>query len=131
LVSFWDHTNFLAQTPLSNGIASFTLPSLSAGSHVVSATYNSDTIFASSSGSVVAATPFMAGLNVLSNGWAQLSFTNSSGAPFSVLGSGDMSVPLSNWSVLGSAVEILPGQFQFTDSQTTNSDQQFYRVRSP
>jgi hypothetical protein len=131
LVSFWDHAAFLGQVPLTNGATSFRLPSLSIGSHAVSATYNSDTTFASSSGNVLAATPFSTTVSMLTNGAGQLNFSNSSAAPFDVLASGDMTLDLSNWAVLGQAIEVLPGQFNFTDYQATNGLQQFYRVRSP
>jgi hypothetical protein len=40
-------------------------------------------------------------------------------------------MPLSNWTTLGAATEVSPGQFQFTDPQATNTPQRFYRVRSP
>ena len=35
------------------------------------------------------------------------------------------------WTVLGSAVEISPGLFHFTDPWVTNFPQRFYRLRSP
>jgi hypothetical protein len=43
----------------------------------------------------------------------------------------NLTVPLSNWTVLTNITEISPGRFQFADAQTTNSPQRFYRVRSP
>jgi hypothetical protein len=68
---------------------------------------------------------------VLANGAFQFAFANTPGVSFSVLGSTNPSVPLSNWTALGSVTEGPPGQFQFTDSQATNSPQRFYRVQSP
>jgi hypothetical protein len=38
---------------------------------------------------------------------------------------------LANWMPLGSASEIAPGQFRFTDTQTTNYAKRFYCTRSP
>jgi hypothetical protein len=64
-----------------------------------------------------------------SNGPVQLEFTNVIGASFIVLGSTDIFLPLTNWTKLGMATEISPGQFQFTDPDTTNFAQRFYRVR--
>jgi len=61
----------------------------------------------------------------------QFAFTNTSGATFSVLDATNLSPPLSNWPILGQAPEIAPGQFQFTDLQTTNNPKRFYRVSSP
>src|SRR5688572_21903782 len=40
------------------------------------------------------------------------------------------STAVTNWVALGSVTEVSPGQFQFTDRQTTNSHQRFYRVRT-
>jgi hypothetical protein len=65
------------------------------------------------------------------NGAFNISFTNTPATPFSVLATTNLALPLSNWMVLGGVTEPSPGQFQFTDSQATNSQQRFYRVRSP
>ena len=48
-----------------------------------------------------------------------------------MLGTTDLSLPLSNWTVLGALTDNPPGQFQFTDPQATNGALRFYRVRSP
>jgi hypothetical protein len=58
-------------------------------------------------------------------------FTNSPGARFTVLTSTNLALPLANWTVLGPPVEAPSGRYQFTDLQTTNRPQRFYRVRSP
>ena len=67
----------------------------------------------------------------LANGSFQLVFTNNSGGLFSVLASTNLALPFSNWTVIGGATEMSPGQFQYTDPQATNSPERFYRVRSP
>jgi hypothetical protein len=36
-----------------------------------------------------------------------------------------ISLPLNNWEVLGSAIEVSPGQFQFADTQATGNVQRF------
>jgi hypothetical protein len=61
----------------------------------------------------------------------QFSFTNTPGAPFTVLSTTNIALPLTNWTVRGSVTEISPGQFQFTDSQATGITRRFYLVRSP
>ena len=61
----------------------------------------------------------------------QLTFANTSRATFSVLSATNLSLPLSNWTVMGQALELATGQFQFTDPPTTNAPQRFYRVSSP
>jgi hypothetical protein len=67
----------------------------------------------------------------LPGGSFQFAFTNVSGASFTALGATNLSLPLSNWSVLGAPTEVSSGQFLFTDSQTTNYPRRVYRIRSP
>jgi hypothetical protein len=61
----------------------------------------------------------------------QFAFTNKPGVRFDVLMATNLALPLTNWTGLGSVTEVSSGQFQFTDSQATNSFPRFYRVRSP
>jgi hypothetical protein len=132
MVSFWDGTTVLAQMPLNtNGVASFTLTNLAAGAHAMTASYVSDTLFAASSGAVTAAPPWLKGGLNQSNGAFQITFSNVIGAPFTVLGSADVTLPLSDWSDVGPATETLPGQYQYGEPAATNGGQRFYRVRSP
>src|ERR1019366_1489853 len=66
----------------------------------------------------------------LTNGACQFCFTNIVGALFGVLATTNPALPLSNWTALGGATEVCPGQFQFTDPQATNTARRFYRLRS-
>jgi len=91
--------------------------------------------FAPSNGvlSVVAVQPVSFNLtssSQISGGGFQLSFTNLPGLGFTVLGSTNLTLPVSEWIVLGAPVENPPGTYQFTDAQVTNSVTRFYRVRS-
>jgi predicted outer membrane repeat protein len=62
----------------------------------------------------------------------QLMFSNNAlGATFTVLVTTNLSIPLNNWTVLGQPLQIAPGVFQFTDLETANNPQRFYRVSSP
>jgi hypothetical protein len=132
MVSFWDGSTFVYQAALNtNGIVACTATNLSGASHSISASYASDTFFAASSGVLVPTPPYLFGPTVLSNSLYQLSFSNISGAPFTVLYAPDFLSPSSNWTVLGLATETVPGQFEFTDTTATNTTQRFYRVRSP
>jgi hypothetical protein len=65
------------------------------------------------------------------NGAFQFGFTNIAGAMFSVLTTTNVSLPLSNWTTLGTVTDSPPGQFQFTDPQAANGTNRFYRVSSP
>jgi hypothetical protein len=80
----------------------------------------------------VTTSPLLTG-EAITNGTFGFSFTNVSGAGFTVLATTNISLPLSNWSNLGSATETPPGSghYQFSDPQAGTSAQRFYEVRSP
>jgi nitrite reductase/ring-hydroxylating ferredoxin subunit len=65
------------------------------------------------------------------NGVFEFSFTATPGASFTAVAATNLSLGLTNWTVLGAITEISPGKFQFTDPDATNNPQRFYRVRSP
>jgi len=76
--------------------------------------------------------PFaLTGVSLQTNGSFQFAFTNVAGAGFSALATTNLTLPSSNWTNLGAATEISPGQFQFIDPQAANNPQRFYRVTSP
>jgi hypothetical protein len=78
-----------------------------------------------------ATTPFYLSSQVsLENGVVQLKATNIPGASLTILGATNLSEPLSNWTILGTMSEMLPGEFKFTDTQA-NGPQRIYRLRSP
>jgi len=66
----------------------------------------------------------------LAGGAFQFSFAYTPGAGSTVFTTTNLALPFTNWTTLGSATEVSPGQFQFTDTQT-NLPRRFYRVRSP
>jgi len=61
----------------------------------------------------------------------QFTFTSASVADFTVLTATDVSLALTNWTVLGEVQQVAPGQYQFTDPQAATNRVRFYRVRSP
>lgn len=67
----------------------------------------------------------------LGNGTFQYSFTNIPDATFTALASTNLTLPLSNWTILGVVTQFASGQYQFTDFDATNHPQRFYRVSSP
>lgn len=133
MVSIWDGTNFLAQIELNtNGQASLTITNFVPGPHAIVARYFSDATYAASSGAIVGVPATLNQMQVMEDGTFVLGFTNISGAPFMVLSSTNALAPVSEWTVLGQASEILPGQFQYSDAQALNRDAvRFYRLRSP
>jgi uncharacterized delta-60 repeat protein len=77
------------------------------------------------------AIPLLSGLRLGGDGAFQLGFSNSNADIFTALATTNVFLPLSNWTVLGSAVEFSPGQYRFTDNSATNFPRRFYRIRSP
>ena len=74
--------------------------------------------------------PFLTGMQRIGTATMQFSFTNNPNGSFTVLASTNVSLPLSNWTVLGTATNLSNGVYQFTDPAATNPAS-FYRVRSP
>src|SRR5439155_26336311 len=131
MVSVWDTTNLLAQLPLGgNGSCAVTNQYQSGGSHAITASYASDTLFASSSGGLLASPGVVTGV-MMPDLSLSILFTNTIGLSFTVLGTPDPSLAFSNWAALGSASEVSPGSFQFADVTALSRAQRFYRVRSP
>jgi hypothetical protein len=133
MVSIWDGTNFLSQQELDgNGQISVTITNFAPGPHTVVARYYSDATYAASSAAVMGVPAILDQMQVMGDGTFVLGFTNVSGAPFTVLSSTDVLAPVSDWTVLGQASEILPGQFQYSDAHALNRDAvRFYMLRSP
>lgn len=73
----------------------------------------------------------LAGCGRTTNGAIQMTLTNVPGASLTALATTNLSLPLSNWTVLGAVPEISPGHFQFIDAASTNLPRRFYRVRCP
>jgi len=80
---------------------------------------------------LVVTRPVITGMEQLAGGFFQFTFTNTPGAQFDVLTTTNLSLPASEWTVLGPAYEYPPGRFQFMDVTTTNLPQRFYRLRWP
>ena len=75
--------------------------------------------------------PLLTNPSRLGDGRFQFSFTGSPGLSYGVLCATNLSVSLSNWTLLGPATETSPGQFQFTDPAAMSSPVRYYRVRCP
>jgi hypothetical protein len=133
MTSIWDGTNFLWQGDLNaGGQTSVTLTNFPPGPHGVVARYVSDATYAASSGALTGVPATLGQLQLLDDGTFVLGFTNLCGAPFTVLSSTNVDAPLSQWTVLGQAGEVFPGQFQYSDALALTRDaSRFYRLRSP
>jgi hypothetical protein len=96
-------------------------------SNITGIVYGPDATF-----TTLTVTPPQVNGTLLSSGAFQLSFTNVSGASFSVLATNDVTAPLATWPVIGHATESPAGSgtYQFTNGAPTNS-MQFYMLRQP
>jgi outer membrane protein assembly factor BamB len=68
---------------------------------------------------------------LLPDGSFQFDFTNIPGMGFSVFRSTNLSLPLTNWTLLGPMTENPPGQFRFIDPPADLDGPRLYRVRTP
>ena len=77
-------------------------------------------------------TIYLSGAAMISGSGCVLTFAATPGSHFVVVAATDVSLPLSNWTVLGSVPEVPSGsgQYEFTDLDATNLPYRFYRVRS-
>jgi hypothetical protein len=75
--------------------------------------------------------PKLANLSVVANGSFRFSFTNAPGYTFTVLGSTNAALAISNWTVLGTVTDSPAGFYQFTDSNAPANSRRFYVVRWP
>ena len=70
-------------------------------------------------------------ISLQSGGILQFGFTNAAAQVFTVLTTTNLLAPSTNWTRLGPASEIAPGQYQVRDPIDTNTVKRFYRVSSP
>jgi hypothetical protein len=74
----------------------------------------------------------ISGCSLTAAGQFQLQFTGVAGATYTVLCSTNLALPLGDWASVGTATNIAPGQYQFTDPATrTNQPKRFYLLRWP
>jgi uncharacterized repeat protein (TIGR03803 family) len=84
------------------------------------------TVFSFTLPSILLANPLK-----LPGGSFQFSFLHIAGSTNTVFATTNVALAFSNWASLGTATEVSPGHFQFTDTHATNITRRFYRVRSP
>jgi streptogramin lyase len=77
------------------------------------------------------AAPLLTGVAMLNNGAFQFGFSNNQSVSYTVWTTTNLSLPLTNWTLLGPPANNGSGQYQFTDPTATNNVQRFYRVSSP
>src|SRR6185436_11473956 len=73
--------------------------------------------------------PSMTNAYVQANGAMTFSFTNNPGLRFQILTSTNVALPLSQWTVIGTATESSPGNYHYATSTATNAER-FYVLRA-
>jgi hypothetical protein len=77
------------------------------------------------------AAPFLLSQPIkLQTGPVQFTFRNTPGLDFTVLSATNIGVPIGDWTSPGTATEVSPGHYQFTDA-TVDIPSRFYTVRCP
>ena len=75
--------------------------------------------------------PVIVNASTPTNGVFQFGFTNGTpGATYSVLFTTNVATPITNWIVIGTALQVGPDLWQFTDNSASNNAR-FYRLHSP
>jgi len=120
--------SWLIVGPITNGVVSFSFTANNGASRTAHITLFGVSIAITQAGGP----PILTGATLLSNGVFQFSFTNNSAASsFTVISTTNVSLPRSQWTVIGPPANVAPGLFQFTSAPLTNEPQRFYSVRSP
>jgi sugar lactone lactonase YvrE len=120
---------WLTISGITNGVVSFCFAANTGPSRTAHITLLGQTVPVTQG--VILTPPTLTGWTMLGNGVFQFAFSNNQGASFTVLSTTNLSLPLTNWSVIGAPTNISPGLFQFTSQPTTNDPQRFYRISSP
>jgi len=120
---------WLTISGITNGVVSFSFPINTGPSRTAHINLLGQTL--SITQGVIGTPPNLTGVQMLGNGAFQFAFTSTPGATFTVLSSTNLSLPLSNWTVVGVATNTAPGVFQFTTQPMKNDSQRFYIIRSP
>lgn len=121
--------SWLTITGVTDGVVSFSFTANSGAARTANITLLGQTIPITQG--TIGVPPLLTGIELLTNGLLRFSFTNTLSGLFTVISSTNLAVPLSEWTAVGSATNIGPGQFQFTTQLATNDTQLFYIIRSP
>lgn len=72
---------------------------------------------------------FLNNPTILPDGSFQFTFTNLPNRAFTIFGASDVAAPAVYWNALGAAIEVSPGEYQFTDPRALDVPNRFYQVR--
>ena len=141
-------SGFVGSDTLANattGTLTFTTPatsSSSAGSYAINGSgltaNNGNYVFAQAAGNTTAlsilplVTPAFAGLGIsVGSGGSQFSFSAQAGQNYKVLAADNLTLPVSQWTIVTNGTFGPTGVVTFTDGSATNLAQRFYQIVSP
>ena len=120
---------WLSINGVANGIISFSFTANTGASRTATLNVLGQSISVTQSAEVTV--PVIGNPLSLGNGGFQFTFTNSPGATFTVHSSTNLSLPLADWPVVGTATNVSGDIFQFSTQSPAVDSQRFYRVSSP
>ncbi len=121
--------SWLTITGVTNGVVSFSFTTNAGPARTANITLLGQTVAITQG--TIGTPPMLNGAQMLGNGVLQFAFSNTPNGSFTVLCTTNLSLPWSNWTVVGAPSNMASGLFQFTSQPTTNDPQLFYGVRSP
>jgi hypothetical protein len=66
-----------------------------------------------------------------SNATVEASFSHSNGTIFDVIATTNVTQPLSNWTILGTPIDVGGGLYKFKDTNAANQAERFFRLKWP
>ena len=121
--------SWLTITGITNGVVSFGFTANTGSARTAHINLLGQTI--SITQGLIGTPPNLTGVQMLENGIIQFTFTNNPSGAFTVLSTTNVSLPLPQWTVVGSVTNISSDLFQFTSQPTTNDQQRYYTIHSP
>jgi len=121
--------SWLTITGITNGVVNFSFTANAGPARTANISLLGQTIPVTQG--TIGTPPILTGVQMLGGNVLQFNFSNTQTASLTVLSTTNMALPLSDWTVVGTAMNTAPGHYQFISQPTTNDEQRFYVVRSP
>jgi hypothetical protein len=123
--------SWLAIAGITNGVVDFSFTADTGAARTANLTLLGQAIPIAQVQETNGVSPRITQVQMLGDGVLQLAFSNTLGGSFTVLSTTNLALPVTQWTVVGTATNTAPGQFQFTSQPTPNSPQRYYILHSP